>query len=50
MRKKSISIVTIFTAGSVVIVLVVLAISVNIAGYFFPRTALKAFTVLQRLP
>ncbi len=35
MRNKSISIATIFTAGSVAIVLIVLAISVNIAGYFF---------------
>ncbi|HAM78708.1 MAG TPA: methyl-accepting chemotaxis protein [Treponema sp.] len=43
MRKKSISIATIFTAGSVVIVLVVLSISVNIAGYFFSKDCLKSF-------
>ncbi|MBP5577701.1 MAG: HAMP domain-containing protein [Treponema sp.] len=43
MRKKSISIATIFTAGSVFIVLIVLAISVNIAGYFFSNDNLAKF-------
>ena len=43
MRNKSISIATIFTAGSVAIVLIVLAISVNIAGYFFSRDSMSSF-------
>ena len=41
--KKSISIATFFTAGSVIIVLVVMAISVNIAGYFFSSDSIDSY-------
>jgi len=43
MRNKTISIATTFTVGAIIIVLVVVAISVNIAGFFFSKDSLNNF-------